>query len=314
VISTPAVRRRQGGRAFLFASAGTGLVLIAAAVALILVANRGQPSVAEPPPATMADEKHSPLTVSAKPAAKKRPAPVEDSAIPSGGDSSPREVVPFPQPVSAEPPTADPAATKATPAAPSPPPLPVVASPEESAALAKVLTAAKAALAERHASEADSLIIQAESLAKTPQHQQVVARLKEVARLVEQFQAAVTAAIDGLAAGASFKVGTSSEVAFVERQPDKIVLRVAGTNKAYPLADLPAGLALGLADLKLDAADPTSRAIKGAYLLTHKTTDADAAKRDREKGKALWEEAKAAGGDLERLMPFLTDNYGELNK
>jgi hypothetical protein len=185
---------------------------------------------------------------------------------------------------------------------------------EEVVALAKALSAARATLTAHNNPEATSQLALAESLAKLPKHQEAVARLKEVANLVEQFHTAVAAAIDGLGAGESFKVGTSSEVAFVERQPDKLVLRVSGMNKSYSRNDLPAGLSLALADLKLDAANSMSRVVKGAYLLIHKAPDKDTQTKDREKAKALWEEAQAGGAKIESLMPFLKDNYDDLLK
>src|SRR6185436_16168634 len=140
-----------------------------------------------------------------------------------------------------------------TSASASPPPMPPPVTRDDAAALIKALSAARAALTTRNTAETNSQLALAESLAKLPTHQAAVGRLKEVAKLVERFHTVVDSAIEGLQAGASFKVGTSSEVAFVERQPDKLVLRVGGMNKSYPLTDLPAGLSLALADLKLDA-------------------------------------------------------------
>jgi len=177
-------------------------------------------------------------------------------------------------------------------------------------ALVKALQAAKTALEEQNFKAAELQLSKAEAAAKVPKHKEAVARLKEVAGYVNQFRQAVEAAIKGMSGGESFKVGGSTQVSFVEALPDKVILRVAGMNKTYQLNDMPPGLAVALADRKLSASDPTSRIIKGAYLLVHKRADSET----HDKAKTWWQEAEAAGADLSRLKPFLTDNYDELLK
>lgn len=172
------------------------------------------------------------------------------------------------------------------------------------------MTTAKEALGEQNFTEANELITKAESLAKLPKHQEAVARLRQVSNLVHQFRDAVAAAVQGLEAGAVFMVGSSTQVAFVEGFPDKAILRIAGMNKTYPFRDMPPGLAVAIADMKLDGSDPVSRAVKGAYLLVHKRADGES----HEKAKTWWTEAQAGGTDMAPLMPFLTDDYSEFLK
>ena len=160
-------------------------------------------------------------------------------------------------------------------------------------------------MGEQNFEEAQQQIAKAEPLAKLPEHKAKLARLKEAAGYVKQFRMAVEAAANELEAGESFKVGTSTQVSMVEALPDKIIVRIAGQNRSYPYADLPAGLAVALADLKLDGTDPVSRVVKGAYLAVDKRNDSEA----RQKAKTWWEEAQLGGVDITHLMPFLTDTY-----
>jgi len=174
--------------------------------------------------------------------------------------------------------------------------------------LIKHLDEARAAISEQNFAEADESLAKAEALAKLPKHQEAVSRLKQVGGYVKQFRDAVAAAVQGLEAGATFMVGTSTQVAMVEGFPDKVILRIAGMNRTFRFSEMPPGLAVAIADQKLDGADPVSRVVKGAYLLVHKRADDES----RAKAKTLWDEAQAGGVDMTQLMPFLTDDYAEL--
>jgi hypothetical protein len=127
---------------------------------------------------------------------------------------------------------------------------------------------------------------------------------------VKQFRDAIVAAVKGMQAGETFKVGNSTQVSFVEGLHDKVILRIAGMNRTYPFNDMPPGLALAIADFKLPASNPMSRVVKGAYLLLHKRADSET----QEKGRALWQDAQAAGANIAHLMPFLTDHYADFSK
>ena len=195
-------------------------------------------------------------------------------------------------------PTPAPALTPAPSLSPAP-------SPEELAALGKALKLGRAAVGEQNFEEADKFIAQAQSLARLPEHQAMVARLKEIAGYVRQFRQAVEAAAQNFEAAESFTVGTSTRVAVVEVLPDKIILRHTGQNKVYPYAELPPGLAVAIADFKLDGNDPASRVIKGAFYAVSKGDQVAL----RQKAKTWWEEAQLGGLDLSHLMPFLTETY-----
>lgn len=175
-------------------------------------------------------------------------------------------------------------------------------------ALIKVLDTAKAAVAEQNFKLADAQLAKAESLAKLPKHREAIARLREIASYVKQFRQATSAAVQTMQAGESFKVGNSTQVAFVEGSADKVVLRIAGMNRTYLLNDMPPGLALVIADFKLPPTDPASRVVKGAYLLVHKRAD----NVEREKAISLWQDAQRLGANISHLMPFVNENYAEM--
>jgi len=181
---------------------------------------------------------------------------------------------------------------------------------QEVQALIKALDATKAALGEQNFKAADLQLSKAESLAKLPKHTAAVARLRELSGRVKQFREAIAAASSSLQAGETFKVGNSTQVAFVEAFPDKVILRVAGMNRTYPFNDMPAGLALAIADHRLPLGDPMSQVVKGAYLLVHKR----GANEERDKARELWQQAAAAGADMSLLTPLLSENYAEFLK
>jgi hypothetical protein len=174
----------------------------------------------------------------------------------------------------------------------------------------RALEKAKEALGKQDFTTADEQLKRAESLANSPKHRAAVARLAEIAGYVKQFREAVAAAVQSMQAAETFKVASGTEVAFVEGFPDGVTLRVLGRNSTYGFGDLPAALALAIADRKLPARNPTSAVIKGAYLAVHKQND----NRVQEKAKEFWEEAEAGGAKTAHLMLFFTDNYADFLK
>jgi hypothetical protein len=176
---------------------------------------------------------------------------------------------------------------------------------EELIGLGKALTTAKAALSEQNFPEADRSLAKAETLAKLPEHQAKVGRLKILAAYVRQFRKAVEDSVKELEAGETFMVGSSTVVAIVETFPDKIIIRSAGANKTYLCQDLPPGLAVALAELRLDSADPVTRILKGAFVAVDKRSDSE----DLEKAKTWWDEARLGGADIGDLPLVLSDSY-----
>jgi hypothetical protein len=96
----------------------------------------------------------------------------------------------------------------------------------------------------------------------------------------------------------------------VEASPDKLVVRRGGERVNYKINELPAALAMALADMWLKEGDPVNRVIKGSY---YAVADGDRESL-RAKAKSWWEEAQLGGVAVTPLMPFLTDNYEQLGQ
>ena len=100
----------------------------------------------------------------------------------------------------------------------------------------------------------------------------MAARLEEITDYVKQFREALQAGLADLSSGTVFQVGAFT-VALIEKGPDHISIRVAGQNRRYKLNVLPGNTGLALADFVLDKNSPSTRVIKGAYLLVHPRVD-----------------------------------------
>ncbi|MEX2176035.1 MAG: hypothetical protein WD872_16860 [Pirellulaceae bacterium] len=290
-------------RGLLIAGVGGGVLLLAAGIAYLAFVSNRQPApddVAVAPQAIPTAVPDNPPVVAPVPVPSPMPAPMADPTPAPAPDPMPEPPPPTPTPTPL--PTPTPAPSPSPIPAPEPPPM---ATRQELIALGKALTKGKLALGEQNFAAADEHIATAVSLAKSPEHQALAARLQEVGELVKQFRAAVEAAAQGFEAGEVFKVGTSTQVAVVETLPDRLKLRIAGSTRDFPFGVLPAGLAVAIADFQLDAGDPQSRIIKGAYLAVEKKKDPEAMK----KAKSFWEEAQLSGSDTSHLLPFLTDDY-----
>ncbi len=176
-------------------------------------------------------------------------------------------------------------------------------------ALVKSLESAMAAIVIQDFKTADTHLARAATQAVLPKHREAVARLKMVGEQVRQFRQALAEAVGEMAAAESFKVGPT-DVSFVEGKKDAVVLRVKGKNETYRFNDMPPGLAVAIADRKLQADATAGLVVKGAYLLMNKRADGQT----RAKGEAVWREALASGAKIESLMPFLDDEYAAMAK
>jgi outer membrane biosynthesis protein TonB len=316
-------RQQSAPWGLVLAAIGLMILLGASAVAFIIVARRAGSTDGS----IAAIETKSPIITAAPltppdgAAATKTPLQQEPKVIVPPTPAPTPETAPLPMeplvaapaptaPTPAPPPVPQPAPAPQSPPTPAPQSPPEIITRDEAQALLKALDAAKAALAEQNFKAADVQLAKAESLAKLPKHREAVARLKEVSGYVMQFRQAVITAVKEMQAGESFKVGASTYVAFVEASSEKVTLRLPGMNKTYPFNDLPPGLAVAIAEFKLPENSPTSRVIKGAYLLVHKRADSET----HAKAKSLWLEAQMMGANISHLMPFLDDNYADLLK
>jgi hypothetical protein len=243
-----------------------------------------------------------PRNAESKPKPDTKPDPAPEPAPPPMLETKP-EPTPPPIPVPKPEPAPEP---KPEPTPPTPEPMPVpTPTKAELVALGKALTQGKVALTKYDFAAADEQIAAAEALAKLPDHQAMVTRLKEVGSYIKQFRNAVDQALKALQPGAEFKVGTSTMVIVVSVSAERLTIKRAGGNVTYPIDELPAGLTMALADSWLNANDPVNRVIKGSYFAV---ADGDQ-DTHREKAKKYWEEAMTSGVDVKHLLPFLTDKY-----
>jgi hypothetical protein len=223
--------------------------------------------------------------------------------LPNKPKPEPEKPTTTPEPTKPEPNKPEP--TKPEPTKPEVKPEPTSKpTPSELAEFAQLMKEAKAALGDFTFDEGEAALDKAERVAKLPEHQAKVQRLKQVADMAKKFRQAIEATMAKLEAGEVIKIG-NSEAAVVESNPNKIVLRMNGQNRSYTISDLPLGLAAGLGERSLDVNNPTTRLLKGSYVLLDKRADPSQIK----KAKTWWEEAQLNGADIRELLPVFTDKY-----
>ena len=186
------------------------------------------------------------------------------------------------------------------------PPAVVKPTPQELKALGDSLSNAFTALGERNLDGADAELKKAEGLAKLPEHQAKVERLKALSHYVREFWSAVGEACQGFQGGEEIQV-KNTVVAVIERTPDSITLRVAGQSRRYAIRELPSGLAMAIADRWFDQGAASTRVIRGALY----AVDRQGEKKDE--ARRLWQEAELGGVQVGDLMKVLDDTYDKLS-
>lgn len=141
-------------------------------------------------------------------------------------------------------------------------------------------------------------------LAKTEPQQQQLARLQSLAVLAEDFQKALVAAVTGMSAGEVITVG-STTLAFIEGTPERLIVKAEGNTERYNLIDMPAGLAHGLVDLKLDMTHPSTAARKAAFAMLHPKSN----QLTLNKAKKLMQEAIDGGIVGQDMLLVFEDDY-----
>jgi hypothetical protein len=114
-----------------------------------------------------------------------------------------------------------------------------------------------------------------------------VQRVDALVQYVEGFWHGVDEQIKGLTVGDQTMLRDVT-VGVVDKDAEKLVLRVNGENRTYARDDLPIGVAIGLAEAWFDAADPASKIFLGSIHVVHP-------KGDRDKARQLWQEAAQGG-------------------
>lgn len=176
---------------------------------------------------------------------------------------------------------------------------------EEVETLASALKAARTAVENYDFDGASAELAKVDSLPKLPEHRAKVERLDLLVRYTRQFRSALLESINNLEAGSGIKVGTDEVVAVVSATSERITLRVRGLNRTYALNDLPAGLAVAIADTWLDQNDPVSLASKAAFVASLK----DASDDQLAKAREWFQEAAKQGVNIGDLAKVIDDIY-----
>jgi hypothetical protein len=157
--------------------------------------------------------------------------------------------------------------------------------------------------------KAKARLAEVEVEARTQLQKQQLMRLAAVARLTEEFHGFLVDAIAGLDAAETFTIGRSTPVSFIEGSPTEIAVKIGGRPQRLKLTELPTGLAMGLVDLQMDTAHPTSLARKAAFAIVHPKTNALAIKVAREQMAQA-----AVAGAVAADMPTVFDEDYSLSK
>ena len=172
--------------------------------------------------------------------------------------------------------------------------------------LSEALRTARAAVGELEFRIARLQLSKAGTIARLPEHKELVARLDRLTGLSEQFWTTLRQAMGELRGAEELPIGDSGLIVIVvEAKPDAITIRRNGRNETYPLSDLPPGLALAIADRTLDASSSDTPLIKGACLGAMKNPK----QMHIDEAKRYWELARTQGADVDDLLKTLTDSY-----
>jgi hypothetical protein len=205
-----------------------------------------------------------------------------------------------PDPTTPDPTTPDPTTPDPTTPDPGPTTEGAPLSPQELAALKETLVGARQALGARNFTAATQHLADAERLARSQEHKEMLARLKQLDHYVHEFWKAVDQGYTNLQPTSILKIG-NNEAAIVEVRPDAMVIRYGGVNKTIKRTQIPSGLAMAIANTWFDSS-PTNKVVKGAFLLVDPAGKPEDARR-------MWLEAEAAGVDVQSLMPVIDEKY-----
>ncbi|PHS12528.1 MAG: hypothetical protein COA78_08185 [Blastopirellula sp.] len=179
---------------------------------------------------------------------------------------------------------------------------------EKAVALGEFMQDVRKFLSERNIPAAKQSLAEATKLAELEAHKLKLDRLTQLVELTESFWQSVQNQLGELKVDEVLEVEstTTNETTFanvIGYTPEGLLLlRVAGENKRYTLADMPAGLAKYLAMRQMAEGDPNAKVVVGAFLLVEPEGNVAEV-------KSLWQESMLAGVDLQSLMPVIDDQY-----
>jgi len=173
--------------------------------------------------------------------------------------------------------------------------------------LAAALTSARTAVEDGDFERAAEQVAQAEKLAASDAHKQLVWRLKTMSEQAEQFAKAIAASIAALKPGDVIQVGTSTQLEVVRTTDKTLIVKVPGIQaaKVYQIDDLPQGLAMALGLRSLPVDEPLTKALQASYIVATNSGNAP----DVEKARGWYSEAAFADPKMAGLSEVLADNY-----
>lgn len=136
---------------------------------------------------------------------------------------------------------------------------------EEKAEILTSLRVARKAIDDWDFKVFHSAIEKAHDLAREEAWRDRVARLDQCGQLLESFVDSLKQSSAKLSAGEGIRIGQQAEVAFVASDEESITVRVNGKNVTYKYREIPAGIALGLADLSMSDVAPEALGARGIY-------------------------------------------------
>lgn len=286
--------------------AAVGLLLVGGLVSYLVMGNRQPqndddeavvaavgPDAVDNTSTTPTPPVEQPETPVPPPEPERQPEPTPEVTTPPQPEP---EKTPTPEPTP-EPEPEPPMPTPEPEPEPEPEPPPMI-TPQDKAALKKALVAARQAMTDGDLEAAREQLADAEKLARSQEHVQLVERTKELEHYLSEFWAAFDKAYAGLQPTNTITIDTA-EAAIVEVRPEALVIKWFGRNRTIPRQGMPAGLVMAIANEWFDE-QPANKVVKGAYYFVNGKS---------EQAEQLWSEAGASGVPVKSLMKVLDDNY-----
>jgi hypothetical protein len=185
-------------------------------------------------------------------------------------------------------------------------PGPAPADPATLRQLSQALTAAQVALGKHDFQSARRQLRDATAVAVRDDHKAIVAGLTELTAHADKFWMTVASQLQKFQGAEELTFGSGKLiVSVVESSANSITIHIAGKNVRYELTDMPPGLALAVAKLRLDVNNPDHLLQLGACL----ATVADRKPVYLDEARKYWEQAETLGADVSQLLLTLTDSY-----
>ena len=296
-ISAPRRRRRRESSGLL---ALCGLLAIVAAVAAVGYAYRERLIDAikdTPQVASRQDEEHIRTNPDKRPTA-----PGHDGTGPKAADTATGKQpfkkqaatkVPMP-PAQEQSRPPEHAGRKAKPAVPPTPTSIKPQSPEEKAAVGRLLSAARTALAERNWGKADEHLSLAMLQASSAAGLAAVDGMRTLRASVNEFWRAVAESCKGLKPVDELEIGDKRMIV-IDSDAEHLSLRADGQVRNYKLEALPAEVALYLAEQWLQPGAHESKVVLGAFLAVDPAGN-------QQRAQQLWREAADQGSEVAQIL------------